>query len=224
MDKDYPLLTALADSDAEAVAAALRAGANANARYSGIPMLSQAVRTGNLSIVDLLLGAGAEVNVCDRMGMSPLSAAATGGWREIVRRLISAGADVNADCGDGPALWIAVVRRENGVLEDLLRAGANPNAFNPDGFSPLMLAAGNENPEAIPPLIRAGADVSLRDRNGVTAYLHAAMANDPVAAGLLLRAGADPDDRDNSGNSAAKIAADCGHPWPPVDVLMRNSR
>ena len=48
-------------------------------------------------------------------------------------------------------------------VRQLIRAGADVNAKNKDGMTPLMLAAGNNpNPEVLKVLIEAGADVNAK--------------------------------------------------------------
>ena len=72
--------------------------------------------------------------------------------------------------------------------------GANVNAPDKNGKTPLMYAAGySQDPELITILLDAGAEVNAREPNyGVTPLMFAAAANkSPEAVTLLLNAGAD---------------------------------
>ena len=69
---------------------------------------------------------------------------------------------------------IAAARSENpGVLLTLLPAGADIDAKNGMGMTPLMAACqSNSDPQAAKALIDGGADVHARDNNGKTPLLH----------------------------------------------------
>lgn len=55
------------------------------------------------------------------------------------------------------------------LIATLLKAGANLEANDKDGFTPLMYAAQtNQNPEMIITLLRAGADAKAKNKAGQT--------------------------------------------------------
>lgn len=96
------------------------------------------------------------------------------------------------------------------TLQRLLDEGADPNAW-PEGYSPLMFAAGNGHPEAVALLLAHGAVVDHRDHNGERALLWAAREGDAAVVALLLRAGAVPDsDADPFGETPLLQAARYG--------------
>src|SRR5437016_4953525 len=65
---------------------------------------------------------------------------------DLVRSLVNQHADVNAPLGDGAtALHWATYWDEGDAVDVLLRAGANVNAANDLGITPLSLAAANGN-------------------------------------------------------------------------------
>ena len=86
---------------------------------SSSELLIQSVREGNIEAVKQHLAAGADVNVKDARGMTPLHLATSNGQKEIVEPLIAAGADVNAKMNNGMTpLDTAIPHPE---LADLLR-------------------------------------------------------------------------------------------------------
>ena len=96
-----------------------------------LTLLTAAAGSGQISLVKLLLAAGADVNATSAVGLSrkictPLMAAAESGWTEIVPILLEAGADVNASVEGKTALGFAMENKHADVV-DLLRAvGAYP--------------------------------------------------------------------------------------------------
>jgi ankyrin repeat protein len=62
--------------------------------------LGNAVAAGHTQIVELLIQAGANVNLTDKFGFSPIAIAAYSGYGEIVNLLIAAGADLQAPASE----------------------------------------------------------------------------------------------------------------------------
>jgi len=92
-----------------------------------------AVDTGNLEMVQLLIGHGAMVNCLTTMGVkrTPLQTAAEIGSFDIVEYLLSKGAEINAPparSGGATSLQLAAIGGYIGIAELLLKLGADPNA------------------------------------------------------------------------------------------------
>ncbi|MCK4745444.1 MAG: ankyrin repeat domain-containing protein [Bacteroidales bacterium] len=77
-------------------------------------------------------------------------------------------------------------------VKDLLEAGINVNAPNPDGRTALMSAAYNGHSEIVMTLIEQGAVVDRRDLMGRTALLYAATGPFPETVRILLDKSAQP--------------------------------
>jgi cytohesin len=123
----------------------------------------------------------------------PLLIACERGDQDTVAELIAAGADVNlADnlhSRETP-LHRAAYHGHAQVTQQLLAAGANPNATSADG-TPLHYAAAHGHTDTLAALLAAGADVNAPDFLKRTP-LHQAAANGQLdAAQALLAAGAD---------------------------------
>ena len=78
----------------------------------------------------------------------------------------------------------------------MLDAGADPNARDEYGWTPLHRAAAwsNEDPAVVKALVDAGADIEVRDEDDKTPLHYALDSNKgPDAAALLRNAYTDPD-------------------------------
>ena len=74
-------------------------------------------------------------------------------------------------------------------MERLLEAGANPNARDEDGWTPLHSAAAADSTESIDPLLKAGADLQSHKRGSVGTPLQLAKeCKSPDAVAHLSRA------------------------------------
>ncbi len=107
--------------------------------------LMAAAYAGELERVNSLIAAGADVNVRDELGWSPLMKACYNaelkhGFADVVQVLIAAGADIEAPIGYGVRpLMLASGYGETAVVEVLLQAGADVLAKNEGGFTALMM-------------------------------------------------------------------------------------
>jgi uncharacterized protein len=101
-----------------------------------------AVARGNLDIFQILLAAGADVNIKERSGETALSKAAYWGHLEIINLLLSAGAEVNGiDNEEGSAPLInAIYFGRIQIVKILLDAGANPNLRDKNGKTAIEIA------------------------------------------------------------------------------------
>jgi ankyrin repeat protein len=123
-----------------------------------------------------LLQLGADPNMADEDGITPLMVAAEGSSPAQVRMLLEAGALANARCtcpnyfdGGWTALGLAARKSDTDMVTRLIAAGADVNVRNAKGETPLMLATGRPNIEAVRALLVAGADVNAKAKNGHTA-------------------------------------------------------
>jgi ankyrin repeat protein len=100
-----------------------------------------------------------------------------------------------------------------GQVARLLRAGADPDARNRDGSTPLYLASVQDEPGAVRLLLEAGADPNLESEgltDGLPLCAAAVHAHLDVAR-LLLRHGADPQLREDHGTGGSALR--CSRGW-----------
>ncbi len=118
-----------------------------------------------------LLDDGADIEVKDKEGCTPLIEAAANGHVDCARLLVNRGADKEAANVIGrTALLMAF---ENGRVECarlLLEAGADANAKDRDGHTCLIAAAAMCHQECVQLLLDAGVGMGVKDNNGQTAF------------------------------------------------------
>src|SRR5215510_6279026 len=193
-----PLALAATNGDASAVLMLLDAGADPNATSSdGETVLMTAARTGRVEAARALLVRGANVNAAERfMGETALMWAAAEGHAPMVKLLAEAGASLNARStalefakitfngstmvstplprGGMTALLLAAREGALAGVQALADVGADLNAADRDGTTPLIMAILNRHNDIAALLIEKGADLSAADSSGMTA-LYAAV-------------------------------------------------
>ena len=94
------------------------------------------------------------------------------------------------------------------MVEALLDAGANVNAHNNDGWTPLMGAAFKGQTTTAAKLLAHGANVNAARNDGWTALMLAADDDYASTVAVLLANGADVAAKNEDGETAMQIADD----------------
>jgi len=189
---------AIENRDIVALERLLREGANAEAKgTNGVTPLMNAAESGQVPLISLLLENGSNPNAKDEQGETALTQAARRGYVNAVNLL----AQLSDTKGKNQALFAAVeggpVRiigiadtpnppppfqpEPGGVevswsatVEALLDGGAEIEARNEDGSSPLTWAAAYAQTDVFNLLIDKGAKIDVRDKRGDTPLMAAA--------------------------------------------------
>lgn len=164
------LLEAVKSGNPKLVHVLVRGGAAINTIQDGLSPLMLAAANDDLSMVEKLLGLGADPKVRHGLSETAATIAAHNGNVAIITVLKEKGIDVN----DPPLLPAAVKANKVAMMRTLIEHGANPNMLDAEGNPPLVVAARAGNLEAVRTLINHGADVYLKSKAGYSAYLEAA--------------------------------------------------
>ena len=170
------LADAAEDGRHEDVARLVAEGASPDATDGeGWPALRKAAYYGHLKVLEILHGAGANLELTTGdTGQTALMSAAQNGHHDCVEALLRWGADADAARNDGDtALHIAAKMGEVDVVQLLLDERANVNARTHHDETPLMEAVDHGHQKVAELLIKFEADVNARTVSGKTA-LHGA--------------------------------------------------
>ena len=174
------------------------------------------------------------------MAAPPIISAARGADVETLRRLLAEGVspdEITWGFGRTPLHWLCNPDTFNPVISvspsevsdfvtcfKLLReAGANLEAVDGWGYTPLQCAAYSEFPELLSLLVQARVNLDARSNVGTTALHRAARVSDKRAedcVDVLLAGGASVNARDSSGETPLDVALShhCRRVWP---LLLR---
>ena len=208
----------------------IKAGAELDQQCKEITALMWTVWYGRYECAELLVQAGADVNVRDPNGETvlivamkkhysqfvelfikagaelgdALARAARNGQDQYLRLIIEAGANLKDDGGD--ALYWAAARGKTKCMELLIEAGVN------EWCTALRTATDGGYDKCVKLLIEAGADVNDQHRfNKKTSLLEAARSGHDKCIELLIEAGADVNIQNKNGDTALVEAARGGY-------------
>lgn len=179
----------------------------------GMTKLHDAVRAGDLSLVESLIESGTNVNLRDENGQTPLHYAVEEDFVECIEVLVKHGANLHTidNYGFSPFVW-AVVAGQEGATTRLLSMGADAGSISVDGKSALAWAAGLGWSPTAEILVEHHASISdTRNTQQTLPLEEAAASGNLPAVRLLLERSGDPNHRDRDGWSAIHWAAEEGH-------------
>ncbi len=138
--KSYKFLEAVRDKDGQVVTDSLSEPGsqiiNTHDQSSGETALHIVTARRDLTWMKFLIAKGADANVRDGKGQTPLVVASNFGFVDGVQLLIDSGAKVDEPNSTGETPLIAAVhRRDLGMMRALLKAGANPDRADSSGRS-----------------------------------------------------------------------------------------
>jgi len=138
---------------------------------SGTTALHSVAARGHFEACKMLIEKGASVKAKNADGATPFYHAATAGSREILEYLLAHGAnktdlEIRNTWGRTPLCAVARDGGQPEILKVLVALGADVNAADSSGWTPIMLAAWRPNKEAVDVLLDAGADLPVNNPEG----------------------------------------------------------
>jgi ankyrin repeat protein len=149
--------------------------------------LDEQVADGNVEGVSLLLDHGANPN--GNVRYIPLRVALDWKRYDVAIGLVKHGADIRVG-GDNAGTILHEAAKEDGsqsLMEMLVANGAQINALDNRGRTPLMSAVEASNPSAVRFLLQRGANPSIKDNNGHTALNIANAMADNAETRIIVR-------------------------------------
>ncbi|GMF15486.1 unnamed protein product [Phytophthora lilii] len=151
---------------------------------------------------------------------SPLHAAVHNGQLGMVNYLISKGADVNL-CNHKGRRPLHVVKQSIDmalIIQSLIDAGAEIDAMEKHGLTPLMFMCSRASLEGSATLLALGADVRrVAWSNGFSALEFSVKSEHTELVELCLSKGANPNSPTLDGNTSLHLAASLAH----ADIILR---
>ncbi|KAF5982635.1 Pfs NACHT ankyrin domain-containing protein [Fusarium coicis] len=192
-----------------------------NTKLSVVHLFENALMCGkesDCSIAHMLLDHGVIDDYSEENGTTPLHLASLSGCITIVERLLNLGHTVDKkDCLDRTPLHSAL-RKD--VINALVSAGADLNARDFQGWTPLHTAAEAASPEAVGILLQSGAHIfALTNDKRTALQVVTSYGSDVIETiKILLGNGLDVNDRDERGSSALHNA--CSQSSVKVAALL----
>ncbi|OWK01410.1 ANKRD6 [Cervus elaphus hippelaphus] len=174
--------------------------------------LHLAANKGHLSVVQILLKAGCDLDVQDDGDQTALHRATVVGNTEVIAALIQEGCALDRQDKDGnTALHEASWHGFSQSAKLLVKAGANVLAKNKAGNTALHLACQNSHAQSTRVLLLGGSRADLKNNAGDTCLHVAARYNHLSIIKLLLSAFCSVHEKNQAGDTALHIAAALNH-------------
>ena len=188
---------------------------------SGATPLHEAVRYGNVEIAKALLNSGANVNARDNLGKTPVMLILPKDkTAEIYKLLIAHRADLTQKdmFGDTVLHTASMLNVGASTFGILIDGGADVDARNKEGVTPLAIAVQKNDLETVRLLTAAGADIHTQDTNG----------NSPLSIALagtseMLEAVVNENNAgftDSNGNTPLHLALICDAPLSKIQYII----
>ncbi|CAL8254722.1 unnamed protein product [Merluccius merluccius] len=184
-------------------------------------VLFSAVKQNRHAVVDVLIDGGADVNMHEQQGYTPLLFAAELGHVDTFRALAAKQAKLDVTLPNlSTALHLAVRSGSEPLVQALLAKGLDPNTTGPKAYTPLHLAALHSNPALVEMLLKADAQANAVAQDGSTPLHLASRHGHADTLKQLLRVKVHTETRDRQGRTALHWAACSQAETPAVDMLL----
>ena len=195
--------------------------ADANARTEfrypeeGYSALLWAIENENMAIAELLLINGANSNLADGWGETPLKHAVWKNNLPLVELLLRSGADVlyRKEVDGRSVLFDAMYKRNISIIDSIIAHGADPKIRDSEGWNLIMIASQASFIEGAKFGVAAGIGINDRTKSGITAIdlavLHDSEENLAILE-YLIKMGGNISAKDEVGKTPLMEAAQAG--------------
>jgi hypothetical protein len=196
------------------------------------PAFLRAVTSGNIAEVTRLLDTGISADATDQEGTHALYLACENGQLAVARLLIERGANVNVaprSKGRSTPLQVAIYKAFDAsdhsflpgyreLIDLFLAKGADVNAIDVAGNTPLIAAAEEDDIATVKLLVQRGADLAHVNENGWTALERAVIYRRRTTAREMVAMGAPLDDEQTLLKQRYEFARKAGL-WFPLILV-----
>jgi ankyrin repeat protein len=177
--------------------------------------LMRAVYEGDTAKASTLLKDGAEPNVSDKEGWTPLSIAIIRKHPAIVSTLLEKDTlVVESRDKDGftPLMFACGFMPDAAIIQTLISRGAAVNSVSKTGWTPLMIALTRDSHDITKILVDSGADVDASDKDGWRPLMFASAYSTKVETMKLLL----------DKNASVDVSTSSG--WTPLSIAQHNGK
>ena len=188
---------------------------------SGATPLHEAVRYGNVEIAKALLNSGANVNARDNLGKTPVMLILPKDkTAEIYKLLIAHRADLTQKdmFGDTVLHTASMLNVGASTFGILIDGGADVDARNKEGVTPLAIAVQKNDLETVRLLTAAGADIHTQDTNGNSPLSIALAGTSEMLEAVVNETNAGF--TDSNGNTPLHLALICDAPLSKIQYII----
>ena len=181
------LMNAVSKGDMKALEKLIKDDTDLNKQYDNITPINLAAARNDKEMVKFLAEKGADINLEDGYGYTPLIIAIKYRNIGLAKNIIDLKPDLNAICsatGDTPLTYLVNANKYGGGADlcyYMIKNGADINKKNKEGNTPLMIAAASYNYGIVGVLVNMGADYNIKNKEGKTA-IDIASARDDTSA------------------------------------------
>ena len=181
------LMNAVSKGDMKALEKLIKDDTDLNKQYDNITPLNLAAARNDKEMVKFLVEKGADINLEDGYGYTPLMKAIDYYNIGLAKNIIDLKPDLNAICsatGDTPLTYLVNANKYGGGADlcyYMIKNGADINKKNKEGNTPLMIAAESYSYGIVGVLVNMGADYNIKNKEGKTAIDIASARDDSSA-------------------------------------------
>ena len=176
-----------------------------NVNHQTTPGNTALFHSHDVEIVRMLLDSGADINIQNKQGDTPLTSHGSGIEKELLELLLAPPesskmmrADINHQNKHGKTT-LMYNRCSPGNVKFLLEKGADPNIQDYHGKTVLTYT---DKLETLEVLLKGGVDVNFRNKHGMTSMMYFCIRGDSKHVNMMLASMADVNLQDMYGNTA----------------------